>query len=85
MQEIRDFLPHFHPNQIIFIPQKVRRIVHSNGDLLCDQDNFSKLKTLHKWDILCRKQSKAKRSTICYKYFPKNVLGYTRSIVQCVR
>ena len=73
MQEIRDFVRHFHPNQIIFIPQKVLRIVNGKGassrnfqNLLCDQDNFSKWEILHKWDILRRKQSTAKRSTKCY-------------------
>ena len=35
-------------------------------NLLCDQDNFSKWEILHKWDILRRKQSTAKRSTMCY-------------------
>ena len=35
-------------------------------NLLCDQNNFSKWKILHNWDILRRKQWTAKRSIICY-------------------
>ena len=34
--------------------------------LVCDQDNFSKWEIPHKCDNMRRKQSTAKRSTMCH-------------------